>query len=140
MQIKMAKRLDDYDYDKMPHGMREYLSYHGYHFSKPMAEWAISMMRDRNGAKLQMRTKEQVDTILRANNATPENAKGYDAMYTLHMAISDFLGSSIPDEAHAALYVKDLIGDEDGYDGIVFTRFLADCSAKGMPIPWGDLL
>lgn len=87
-----------------------------------------------------MRTKEQVDSILKSHNAEVENSKGYDAMYTLHMAISDFLGSSIADEAHAALYVKDLIGDKDGYDGIVFTRFLADCSAKGIPIPWGELL
>ena len=133
-------RFDDYDYDHMPYGMREYLSYHGYHFSKPMAEWAISMMKDRNGNKLQMRTKEQVDSILKTHNAEVENAKGYDTMYTLHMAISDFLGSSMPDEAHVALYVKDLIGDKDGYDGIVFTRFLADCSAKGIPIPWGDMI
>lgn len=100
----------------------------------------IGMMRDRNGNKVQMRTKEQVDSILKSNNAWVEDAKGYDAMFTLHMAISDFLGSSVPDEAHAALYVKDLLGDKDGYDGIVFTRFLADCSAKGIPVPWGELL
>ena len=105
-----------------------------------MAEWAIGMMRDRNGSKIQLRTKEQVDAILRSHNATVADAKGYDAVYALHMALSDFLGSSIPDEAHAALYVKDLLGDEDGYDGMVFTRFLADCSAKGVPILWEDVI
>lgn len=29
--------------------MDDYLSSYGYHFSKAMCEWAVSMMRDRNG-------------------------------------------------------------------------------------------
>ena len=120
--------------------MREYLSYHGYHFSKPMCEWAVGMMRDRNGNKVQMKTKEQVDTILKANNVELDRDRGYDSVFVMHMGLSDYVGSSIPDEAHLAKYVKDVIDDKDGYDGIALTRYLADCSAKGIPIPWDDLI
>lgn len=133
-------RLDDYDYDRMPHGMREYLSYHGYHFSKPMCEFAVSQMRGRNGERISLKTKDEVDTILRNAGVQLKNDKGYDAVFVMHMGLSDYLGSSIPDEMYLAKYVKDVLDDEDGYDGIALTRYLADCSAKGTPIVWEDVI
>lgn len=127
-------------YDILPAGMDAYLSNYGWHFSKPLCEWAVSKMRDRNGNKVQMRTKEQVDTILKANGVEIENDKGYDKVFVMHMAISDYMGSSISDDAHLARYVKDYLDDKDGYDGIALTRFLADCGAKGIPIDWEDVI
>lgn len=127
-------------YDILPAGMKAYLSSYSWHFSKPMAEWAISKMRDRNGNKVPMRTKEQVDSVLKANNVQLENDYGYDAVFVFHMGASDYLGNSITDEAHLARYVKDVLDDKDGYEGIAFTRFMADCSAKGVPIMWEDMI
>ena len=57
-----------------------------------------------------------------------------------HMGLSDYFASSVPDESFLAKYVKDVLDDVDGYDGIAFTRFFADCSAKGVPIIWEDML
>jgi len=34
----------------------------------------------------------------------------------------------------------DVLCDPDGYDGIVFCRYLADCSAKGCVIFWDRML
>ena len=56
------------------------------------------------------------------------------------MGNNDFMGSSITDEKHLALYVKDVIDDKDGYDGIVFNRWYADTVRKGIPIEWEDML
>ena len=56
------------------------------------------------------------------------------------MGNNDFLGSSIIDEKHLALYVKDVIDDEDGYDGIVFNRWYADTVTSGIPIEWDEML
>ena len=56
------------------------------------------------------------------------------------MGNNDFLGSSIIDEKHLALYVKDVIDDADGYDGIVFNRWYADTVKQGIPIEWDDML
>ena len=130
-------RLDDYE--ARPYGMDEYLANYGFNFSKKMCEFAVSRMRDRNGNKIQARTKEEVDAILKNHGITLEHNKGYNAVYVMHMALSDFVGSSIADEAHLAMYVKDVIDDKDQYDGMVFTRFYADCMGSGEPIFW-DLM
>lgn len=119
--------------------MDEYLANYGFNFSKKMCDFAVSRMRDRNGNKIQIRTKEEVDTILKNHGIVLENDKGYNAVYVMHMAVADFVGSSIADEAHLARYVKDVIDDKDQYDGMVFTRFYADCMGSGEPIFW-DLM
>ena len=56
------------------------------------------------------------------------------------MCKADLLGSSVPDEHHLAKYVKDVVDDVDGYDGIVFNRWFADMSKKGVIIDWSDLV
>ena len=131
-------RLDYYDI--LPSGMDAYLSNYGWHFSKPLCEWAVSKMRDRNKNKVPMKSKEEVDAILKRNNVEIKNDEGYDAVFVMHMGLSDYFGSSIMDELHLAMYVKDVLDDEDGYEGIALTRFLADCNAKGVPIIWEDVI
>lgn len=120
--------------------MDAYLSVYSWHFSKRMCEFAVSKMRDRNGQKLKMRTKDEVEAILKNNNVEIENDYGYDKVFVMHMGLSDYMGSSITDEMRLAKYVKDVLDDEDGYQGIALTRFLADCSAKGVPIVWEDVI
>ena len=131
-------RLDYYDI--IPAGMDAYLSHYGWHFSKAMCEWAVSKMRDRNNKKLTIKSKEQVDSILRAYNIELENDYGYDSVFVMHMGLSDYYGSSIVDEQGLARYVKDVLDDRDGYEGIAFTRFLSDCTAKGVPVIWEDMI
>lgn len=131
-------RLDYYDI--LPAGMEAYLSTYGHHFSKKMCEWAVSKMRDMNGNRVKMRTKEQVDGILKAHGIDIKNDYGYDSVFVLHMCISDYMGSSVTDEKHAVMYVRDTLDDVDGYDGIAFDRFVADCNGKGVPIIWEDLI
>ena len=93
-----------------------------------------------NDSEVKMKSKEQVDAIVKKYNINIKNNYGYEVVYVYHMCISDFVGSSVIDEAHAAAYVRDLLDDRDGYDGIAFTRFFADCSAKGIPILWNEMI
>ena len=53
---------------------------------------------------------------------------------------ADYMGSSIIDEQHVALFIKDYVDDKDGYSELPFTRFYADCIGSGCPIDWGDML
>ena len=46
----------------------------------------------------------------------------------------------IRDRQYAALYVKNVCDDPDAYDGIVFTRFYADCIGSGTPIIWEEMM
>lgn len=134
----MKQRLDTYD--TMPKAMKAYLSNYGWHFNKKLCEWAISMMRDRNKAKLPLVEKDKVESMLKQHGVEITTDKLYDAMYVLHMAKADFMGSSITDEMHLAKYVGDYINDPDGYDGIALTRFYADCMGKGIGVEWEDVL
>jgi hypothetical protein len=84
--------------------------------------------------------KDSVDDLLRRYNINLENKIGYDYVYAANMARADYLGSSIMDDQHLALFIKDYIDDKDGYPELPFTRFYADCVGTGTPINWEDML
>lgn len=123
--------------------MREYLATYGWHFSKKMCEWAVGNMKvEKNGKpeKLEAMKRDDVEEMLKKLGIKLEKDKGYDAVYAANMAKADYFKSSIPDEAHLAMFVKDYIDDVDAYPGMPFTRFYADCIGKGVPIIWEDYL
>jgi len=134
-------RLDSYG--EYPEGMDKYLSFYGWHFSKKMAAWAVSNMYKTVGNKkeyIQPYTKERVDAMLSALNIRVSGNAGYDAYYVANMCKADYLGSSIRGETELAKFVDDTLNDPDGYEGMVFTRFYADCVGSGKPIIWEDML
>ena len=120
--------------------MGAYLSHYGWHFSKKMCSWAVSKMRNQDGKPVQEKSYDDVTSILTKHGVKIENDNGYDKVFVMHMGISDYLGSSITDEALLSRYVKDVLDDKDGYEGIAFTRFVADCTAKGVPILWEEMI
>jgi len=131
-------RLDYYDI--LPAGLDAYLSHYGWHFNKALCEWAVSQMRDKNDEKIPIKSKEKVESLLHTYGVEIENDRGYDKVFVYHMGVSDYLGDSVPDDAHLARYVKNVLDDKDGYDGIALTRFLADCNGKGIPVMWEDMI
>lgn len=132
-------------YDDMPSGLRAYLQQYGWHFSKKLCEWAVSRMKRRNAATgkdepVDYLDKDKAEEILKKYNVNIENDNAYDVTYVMNMARADYMKSSISDEAHLALFVKDYLDDTDGYDGIALTRFYADCIGKGIVILWEDMI
>ena len=123
-------------YDDRPTSMKRYLKYFGQHFNKKLCQFAVSKMKH---GKTPV-TKEQVDEILKRYNISLDNNELYDYVYVYNMGNNDFMGSSVADEKHLAMYVKDVIDDEDGYDGIVFNRWYADTVILGIPIEWDEML
>lgn len=138
------RRLDSNN-GNFPSGMREYLDVYGWHFSKKMCEWAVSKMKKKNPQTgkeepVEYMPKDKVDEFLKKYGIKLENDVAYDSVYVLHMAKSDYMKSSISDEAHLAMFVKDYLDDEDGYPEIAFTRFYADCIGKGEVLLWEDVI
>ena len=134
-------RLDSYA--GYPSGMEEYLTYYGWHFSKKMCEWAVSRMskvESKRQVGIDMLTKESLDAIMKRHGLKLTGDKGYDAVYVANMCKADYYGKSIKDEASLAQFVYDTIEDADAYDGMVFTRFYADCVGSGTPIDWEDMI
>ena len=84
-------------------------------------------------------SREEVDNLLQRYNVTIDNKYGYDYVFAANMGKADYLGSSVVDETHLAMFVKDYVDDPDGYPELPFTRFYADCIGKGISIDWEDL-
>ena len=131
-------RLDDRE--EFPTGLEKYLSMYGWHFSKKLCNFAVSNMRKDSGEKIAPITKEALDLLLAKNSIELDNKFGYDYVFVANMCKADYLGSSVPDEAHLAKFVKDFVDDYDGYNELPFTRFYADTIGKGIPIIWEDML
>jgi len=130
-------------YDEYPEAMLAYLRNYGPHFNRKLFEFAVKRMTkwiDGKEQNITPFTKENVENILSNNGINIKNGQLYDCVYVANMCKADFLGSSITDERHLALYIKDVIDDIDAVDGLVFNRFYADCCYKGIAIDWEEML
>lgn len=136
-------KTDLTQYDIKPEGMINYLSYNGPHFNKKLCDFAVSMMEKKIGTALVPITpmsKEEVDRVLAENKIVVKGGQLYDSVFVANMCKADFLGSSVIDLQHLAKYVKDVLDDDDAYDGIVFNRWYADICRKGVAIDWDAVL
>ena len=133
--------MDRLDYYAVrPAGLDAYLSYYGYHFSPAMARWAVERMEPRQGGRMKIMEKGAVEKLLSDHEIDFRAAKGHDLVYLANMIVADRYGSSVKNDEQLALAIRDEMDDPDGYDGMAFTRYLADCNAKGVPIVWEDMI
>lgn len=137
------KRANLTQYDEYPEAMLIYMKNYGPHFNRKLFEFAVSHMTqliDGKERKIMPYSKEEVDNIILLNGIKLDRNQLYDAAYVANMCKADFLGSSIKDEKHLALYIKDVIDDVDADDGIVFNRWYADMSYSGIAVDWEAML
>uniref|UniRef100_A0AAU8MHX9 DUF7841 domain-containing protein n=1 Tax=Geladintestivirus 1 TaxID=3233133 RepID=A0AAU8MHX9_9CAUD len=132
-------------YDDMPESMIKYYKHYGRHFNRKLLEFAISKMKKQSLStgevtKIKPYTKEEVDALLTAHHIELNNNELLDYVYVANMCKADFLNKSVPTEEHLTLYIKDVIDDADGYDGMVFNRWYADMCRQGIPIDWDNML
>ena len=130
-------------YDIKPEGMINYLRYNGPHFNKKLCEFAASNMKKKVGSSMVTitpYTKEAVDKLLQIHRVELKGGQLYDSVFVANMCKADFYGSSISDEMHLAKYIKDVLDDDDAYDGIVFNRWYADMCRKGIVIDWDSMI
>lgn len=137
------KRASLTQYDEIPEDMLIYLRNYGPHFNRKLAKFAVSKMTkiiDGKERPIPPYTKEEVENILAMNNVEVMRGQLCDCVYVANMCKADFLGSSIIDEKHLALYIKDVIDDVDAPDGLVFNRWYADMCYNGIAVEWEDML
>lgn len=130
-------------YDEIPEGMMAYINNYGCHFNKKLCEEAVSRMYTfRNGKKEYIKpyTKKDVDELLEAYGVKLERNKLYDAVYVANMCKADYLGKSVPDDHHLAMFIKDMIDDPDAEEGFIFNRFYADTMFMNDPVEWEDMI
>lgn len=140
----MHRRENFTAYETMPEDLAIYLSHNGPHFNKKACKFAVAQMYKEDGAgneqEISSYTKEQVDNIIATYGLTIKNNHLYDATYVANMCKADYLGESVPDEAHLAKYIKNTLDDPDGCEGLTFNRWIADMKWLGIPIPWDEFI
>ena len=131
-------------YDEIPEGMKVYINNYGCHFNKKLYEEAVRRMykEDEEGReeKIKPYTKEQVERMLDGYGIKLKRNKLYDACYVAAMCKADYLGKSVPDEKHQAMFIRDMIDDPDAESGFIFNRFYADQMFMDCPIDWDEML
>ena len=141
----MIKREPLDNYDILPEAMETYLRYYGRHFNKKLCDFAVSKMRVKSNSSrfteaIKPMNKEEVDTLLKSYNIILENNVLYDYIYVANMCKADYLHSSIEDNKHLCLFIKDTIDDVDAPDGVTFNRWYATMCRSGEPIEWEEML
>lgn len=122
-------------------GFSDYVAKHGYHFTEALAQVASDMMINSNGIPHKW-TPEQIKTVLDAKEFTDyKYCTLGDLTYLSNMAYADFYPNVIRDEMLCIKYAMHIATDPDGYDGIVFSRWIADLIGKHVDdIDWENFI
>lgn len=135
----MEETLDDF-LDLTPEEYKAYKREHGKHFTKELCEFAVSMMTGKDGNHIEPLKPDEVNKMLMTFGVTLEHSKDHDHVFVANMCKADYLGDSIPDMQYLARYVKNVIDDPDGYEGIAFCRWFADMCEKKVEVPWENFV
>lgn len=111
----------------------KYIKLYGKHFNEKLCNFAIEHMKHSGFIPW---NEQDIKSLITTHGLKLNNDHFYDIMYVANMVKADFLGKSVPDNAHLVQYIKDYLDDEDGYESIAFCRFLADCKALERDIDW----
>ena len=143
--MKQRNDIERYNIDEWPKPARKYFQHYGFHFNKKACDFAVKDLRKENPATKKLEPidawdKEQVDDLLKRCNVTLEDNELYDYVWVANMVRSDYWKSSITDEQHLALMIKDIVDDPDQRDGFIFNRWIGDRLFNGRPIDWEGLM
>lgn len=125
-------------------GEAQYQERYKGHFSKKMAEWAISKMEKKDEATGKMKKitpipLEEVDELLKEQETAIPDECAYDAWYLYNMAKADY-EKALPSKDARVKFVEETICDADGEPTMVFACFRAKMDVKGVPIYWEKMI
>lgn len=118
------------EYDIKPKEFINYLRYYGPHFNKKLCEFACQELNSLE------HTKESLEPLLQTHSIKLD-AKIYDVVYLANWCKKVLYGSSINDEKHFVLFLKDMFEKEGD---LIFNRWLADTARKGISIEWEEMI
>ena len=134
MKRQPLDMYDDYSSD-----MVKYLKQYGWHFNKKLFDYAVSKLKNKDGSKFEPITKEQFEAMLTRYGVKLENDVMCDGLFVANICKCRYLRSSIVDEQHLCLYVKDMLDAPDASDGEILNDFYSDSVKRGMPIDWYEM-
>lgn len=115
----------------------EYILKNGSHFNEKLASFASEMMINSNG-KSHTWTSEQISKAIHSN-ITNGITIG-DLTYLANMYYSDFYPDVLKDEDSCIKAAEKMANDVDGYDGMVFYRWLSDVMCNDINVSWENYI
>lgn len=117
----------------------EYVAKHGLHFNSSLADYAVSIMRSEPLQSSSKLSEEDIAQTIKGKKfrhkvTTP------DIVFGTNMYIADFYPTVITTEAACLKAAEAIADDEDGYEGQLFCRWVADMQHKGVCIEWGKYI
>lgn len=138
---KSEEEYHEDNYDMKPgKSYNEYIEKYGYHFTDKLAEHASKMLKNSNGVQhswsVQQIKKQFEDLGLHISGTITLG----DMTYATNMYYSDFYPDIMPNEIACAKAAHKMASDIDGYEGIIFCRWLCDIENKHVEICWEDFI
>ena len=121
-------------------GYLEYVEKHGYHFTDSLAEYASKMMQNANGQQHSWTTGQVKKSMDSLGFTIPSNITPGDVAYLANMYYADFFPEPLKDETSCLKAAYKIANDPDGYDGMIFCRWVADMIGKSAKINWGKFI
>lgn len=116
-----------------------YIEHHGYHFSDKLANWATKQMTNANGETHNWTTSQVMENIDRTKGHVKPYVSNGDLAYAANMCYADFFPDVVKTESDCLRYAVKVGSDPDGYDGMIFSRWLSDVVQKEVSIKWGEM-
>ena len=123
-----------------PTAKEMYIAEMGWHFNEKACQYAVQYLKDRNNKPIKPYSKEEVDELLKKQNVTLSNNKGWDYVYVANMAKSDMDGSPLADDKSIANYIKIVIDDVDAADGEIMGCWYVKMLFRHIPVDWAMFL
>lgn len=116
-----------------------YINTHGYHFNDKLAMWASRQMINEDGSLHSWKVMDCEAKAIELGISIPTTSTSADFTYTANMAYADFYPTLISEKG-CLIYANIVANDPDGYEGIQFSRWLADIIRKKVNVPWGEVV
>lgn len=118
---------------------RQYISENGYHFNCKLADYVTKHHLVNADGTQHNWTSEQVKAAVKDEPNMLHHTWG-DAAYLANWIYSDNVPAPYSTEAEVLSATKRYLKDPDGYEGMVFMRWLTDMIGRHQNVEWSEFL
>lgn len=108
----------------------DYIHTNGYHFTEKLSDVASERMKNTDGSLHHWHCSDVVRELKNMGIEDYGHCTIGDITYLANMAYADFYPDVLTDEYACIKYAVAVAHDIDGYDGIAFSRWIADLIQK----------
>lgn len=113
-----------------------YIENHGHHFTTELADYVTKLMENADKSKHNWSAEDVSNALKEMGVKIPATSTIGDVAYSANMAYADYYPDVLPAVNMCLKYAEVTANDPDGYEGMVFNRWLADAMSNDMNIDW----